>query len=165
MKNLQYYLSLPYTIVLKKDEDGDTVARVQELQGCSAHGSTQQEALSNIAEAMGLWISDALEKHHPVPEPEPEEELPSGKWVQRVPRSLHHKVAEQAKREGVSLNQWVSTVLAETIGERKIPAKVSPLELPNKAKTISMTGHLKNKKDYRPYSPSVNELASPRWSN
>lgn len=68
--NLQEYLALPYTIILKKDEDGDVVARVQELPGCSTHGSTYYEALSNILEVMELWISTALEHNHKVPVPE-----------------------------------------------------------------------------------------------
>lgn len=35
---------------------------------------------------------------------------------QRVPRSLHEKLKIAAAREGVSLNAYVSNVLAETLG-------------------------------------------------
>ena len=48
-----------------------------------------------------------------------EEVLPSGKWVQRVPRSLHKKLVSTAKREGVSLNQLVTSVLAAAVGKRQ----------------------------------------------
>jgi predicted RNase H-like HicB family nuclease len=116
MKDLSYYLGLPYTIVLKRDDEGDFVARITELQGCTAHGSTVQEAVDCLEEQKKAWIEDALEVGDPVPEPTSEESLPSGKWLQRVTRSLHAKVAEQARREGVSLNQFVATVLAETVG-------------------------------------------------
>lgn len=118
MKTLEYYLGLPYTVVLRRDEDGDYVARVDELQGCSAHGATPEEAISNLNEARELWISDCLENGDPVPEPVDLGHLPSGKWLQRVPRSLHRKLARLARNEGVSLNQLVTSILAEAAGFR-----------------------------------------------
>lgn len=124
MKDLSYYLGLPYTIVIKRDDEGDFVARISELQGCTAHGSTVQEAVDCLEEQKKAWIEDALEVGDPIPEPTPEESLPSGKWLQRVTRSLHAKVAEQARREGVSLNQFVATVLAETVGTRSSTASL-----------------------------------------
>jgi antitoxin HicB len=120
MKNLDYYRSLPYGITLRKDEEGDWVARVEELPGCTAHGGTQAEALGKLEEIKTAWIEDAIESGDVFGIPEPKvSELPSGKWLQRVPRSLHKSLTDAAKREGVSLNQFVTTVLAEVIGERK----------------------------------------------
>ena len=37
-----------------------------------AHGDTQEEALRNINDAMGLWIDTAREFGDPVPEPKGE---------------------------------------------------------------------------------------------
>jgi antitoxin HicB len=119
MKNLEYYLELPYTVILRRDEDKDWVARVDELPGCAAHGKTTQEALKNLEEAKQLWIADCLERNDLVPEPPNENALPSGKWVQRVARSLHGKLVALAKREKVSLNQLVTSMLAEAVGARK----------------------------------------------
>jgi len=119
MKDANYYSKLPYTVVLRPDEDGDYVARVDELPGCAAHGKTAQEALENLEEAKQLWIVDCLERGDPIPEPLSEEELPSGKWVQRIPRSLHGRLVALAKREKVSLNQLVTSILAEAVGSRK----------------------------------------------
>jgi antitoxin HicB len=116
MRDIKYYLELPYTVVLRRDEEDDYVARVDELPGCSAHGKTQNDALENLQEAKELWIQDCIESGHPVPEPVVEEALPSGKWVQRVPRSLHKKLSALAKREGVSLNQLVTSMLAQAVG-------------------------------------------------
>jgi antitoxin HicB len=116
MKDLKYYLELPYTIVVRRDEDGDFVARVDELPGCAAHGKSPEEALANLEEAKQLWISESLEAGQNVPEPAAEEALPSGKWVQRVPRSLHRKLTLLARRERVSLNQLVTAVLSEAVG-------------------------------------------------
>ena len=82
-KTLEEYLALPYTIVLRRDtKDEIFVARVEELTGCSAHGNTEPEALSNLRDNMQLWIADCLESGDEVPEPAEEIELPSGKWLQ-----------------------------------------------------------------------------------
>lgn len=87
-KVVAYYLGLPYTRTLRADEDGDVVAKIVELPGCSAHGADEQEALRNLEEAQRLWIEDCVAAGDAVPEPATEGPLPSGKWVQRVPRSL-----------------------------------------------------------------------------
>jgi antitoxin HicB len=130
-KNLDYYRSLPYGITLRKDEEDDWVARVEELPGCTAHGGTQAEALEKLDEVKTAWIEDAIESGDRIPEPKIEEGLPSGKWLQRVPRSLHKGLSEMAQREGVSLNQFVTTVLAEALGARRAaapPIAENPME-------------------------------------
>ena len=95
-RELEDYVALPYTVIIRKDEDGDFVARIEELPGCTAHGKSKTSALANLEAAQRLWITDCLETGDAVPEPETEE-LPSGKWVQRVPRSLHKKLSRLAK--------------------------------------------------------------------
>lgn len=119
MKDLRYYLGLPYTVVLRRDEQGDCVARIEELSGCSTHGKSPKEALENLEEVQRAWIEDCLEQGDPIPEPETEAALPSGKWVQRVPRTLHRELVRLAKQEQVSLNQLVTSILSEAVGARK----------------------------------------------
>ena len=126
MKTLQEYLSLPYTIILRRDKrDEIFVARVEELPGCSAHGDTEQEALSNLRDNMEVWIGDCIESGDAVPKPAEEVELPSGKWLQRVPRSLHLKLIHLAKEESVSLNQLVTSALSEAVGGKEVSAQRS----------------------------------------
>ncbi len=120
VKDITHYLSLPYTILLRRDEDGDVVARIEELPGCLSHGSDEIEALKNLREMQRLWIEDCIETGQPIPEPQRDEPLPSGKWVQRVPRRLHRRLTEMARTEGVSLNQLVTSMLAEQISVRTI---------------------------------------------
>ena len=48
--------------------DGGT-AEVPELPGCMAHGKSQREALSNVRDAVALWIKTAKEFGDPIPEP------------------------------------------------------------------------------------------------
>ncbi len=117
-KKRDYFRTLPYGITLRKDDEGDWVARAAELPGCTAHGSTPAEALKNLDEVMELWLEDALISGTAIPEPRTTERLPSGKWLQRVPRSLHKKLVELAEREDVSLNQLVTSMLSEAVGRR-----------------------------------------------
>jgi predicted RNase H-like HicB family nuclease len=117
-KALNEYIRLPYTVVLRRDEEGDVIARIKEFEGCVADGQDEMEALSNLEHVKAMWITACLNAGTTVPLPEDEEDLPSGKWLQRVPRSLHKKLTETAEREGVSLNQLVTSILAEAVGRR-----------------------------------------------
>jgi predicted HicB family RNase H-like nuclease len=54
---------------------------------------------------MELWIEAKLEGGFPVPAPA-EESRYSGKFVLRLPKSLHARLAMEAEKEGVSLNQY-----------------------------------------------------------
>lgn len=53
---------------------------------------------------MALWLQDARAHGDFVPKPSHKY---SGKMSLRMPASLHQKIAEEAEREGVSINQWV----------------------------------------------------------
>ncbi len=56
-------------IIFWSNEDDAFVAEVPELPGCMAHGPTQDKALSNIRDAMDLWIVTAKEFGDPIPAP------------------------------------------------------------------------------------------------
>ena len=56
-------------IIYWSNEDEAFVAEVPELPGCMAHGDTQEAALKNANEAIGLWIDTAKEFGDPIPEP------------------------------------------------------------------------------------------------
>ena len=106
--NIKDYLNLPYSIVIKKlsDESGEYYyASVQELDGCQSTGDSFEEAYRNIYEAMEGWIETKLENGFEVPKPVDGMNY-SGKFVLRIPKSLHKKLALQAAQEGVSLNQY-----------------------------------------------------------
>ncbi len=113
---LEDYLKLPYPITLRPDEEGDWIAEIEDLEGCVAHGNTQEEALRRLDEAKALWIEEALDHGQPVPKPAETEPLPSGRWVQRTPRRLHKNLARLAKVEGTSLNQLVTAILSDYVG-------------------------------------------------
>lgn len=106
---------------LGHDEGGGYVAEVPDLPGCIADGNSPEEAIANVAEAIEEWISAAKELGRPIPQPSSLDKY-SGKWVQRVPRSLHMKLALEAEREGVSLNTLATSLIAEGLGKKLIAA-------------------------------------------
>jgi antitoxin HicB len=71
-KNLEYYLSLPYTIELKPDEDGYWFAKIPLLKGCITNGESRADALEMLDDAKKLWLETALTLGMPIPEPETE---------------------------------------------------------------------------------------------
>lgn len=52
-----------FRIVLEEGEDGWLVAECPALPGCVSQGRTEAEAVSNIREAIELWLETELEKH------------------------------------------------------------------------------------------------------
>jgi hypothetical protein len=54
-----------------------------------------------------------------IPVPELEEDLPSGKFVVRIPRSLHQKLNKLAKKDDVSLNQLIVMAATEHVARRE----------------------------------------------
>ena len=115
-KTLEYYLKLPYKIVLHPSPEGGYAVEIPDLPGCISQGDTIQEATEMIEDAKRTWITDALEHGEPVPEPSPEEY--SGRILLRTPKSLHRALIEKAKAEGVSLNQYINYQLARTVERR-----------------------------------------------
>ena len=102
------YLELPYHVVIQhlNDESGAYYfATVREFDGCMSHGNSYEEAFANIRMAMEGWIETKLENGFSVPAPIEDSQY-SGKFVLQLPKSLHAKLAMEAEREGVSLNQY-----------------------------------------------------------
>lgn len=61
---------LRYSILIQYDDrDNIYVARVPELRGCSAHGRTPEEAITEIQTALELWLEVAHEEGLTIPEP------------------------------------------------------------------------------------------------
>jgi len=112
-KTVEEYLALPYTIEITPD-DNSYFARIKELPGCMTVGTSKADALAMIEDAMREWLTVAIEDGVEIPSPEPEEpNRYSGKFPLRLPKSLHKKLAENAHRENVSLNQYIVMLLSE----------------------------------------------------
>jgi antitoxin HicB len=106
-----------YRLEMYRDpEDGSWVAEVPDLPGCIAGGDTPEEAVEMVADAIDAWIEAAASSGRLVPAPRQVDEEHSGKFVLRVPRSLHARLARIARQEGVSLNAYCASALAEAAG-------------------------------------------------
>jgi|LGOV01.1.fsa_nt_gb predicted RNase H-like HicB family nuclease len=110
---VEEYMELPYTVELIPDE-GSYLAKIKELDGCMTVGDDPTEALEMLNDAKEEWFYAAIEDGFEIPLPESMREVKqSGKFALRMPKSLHHKLTEGAEAEGVSLNQYIVTLLAE----------------------------------------------------
>ena len=115
MKNLEYYMSLPYSKVVTfyDDESGQYyVSEVLELPGCSSTGDTEAEALESLNEAMEGYLQTKLDYGDPIPEPVTTEGF-NGKFLLRLPKSLHRKLFYESQKEGISLNQYALYKLSQ----------------------------------------------------
>jgi predicted RNase H-like HicB family nuclease len=85
-KNVAYYLTLPYTTVLVRDddEDKDIIARIEELPGCIAHGSDEARAIENLREMQRLWADVFPELASAA--------CPNGEARERQPESIGHRM-------------------------------------------------------------------------
>jgi antitoxin HicB len=110
-KDINYYLDLPYTIVVKKDKDNNDMyhyyARVLEFP-CLGDGDTPQEALECLNIHMKMVIEAYLKDGLPIPEPQTEY---SGNINIRVDPELHARLVEEASVYDMSLNKYTSLIL------------------------------------------------------
>lgn len=106
--NISDYMKLPYNYLIQpvEDESGSYFhASILEFDGCQSTGDTFQEAYEGLREAMEGWLETKLENGLPIPPPLDSDKF-SGKFVVRLPKSLHARLAMEAEKEGVSLNQY-----------------------------------------------------------
>jgi len=103
---------------LSEEEGGGWLITFPDLPGCMSDGESPEEAIANGKDALAAWIQATRDAGRVVPRPG---ELPSGKFVARIPRSLHARLAARARQEGVSMNALVSAFLAESLGRRDHP--------------------------------------------
>ncbi len=125
---LEEYTGLPYHLMLVRDGEDKArpwTASVEELPGCTSHGKTSDEALGGIESAMAKWIAGALEEGREIPEPKSATSH-SGRLLLRMPRTLHADLTRASEREGVSLNQFITDVLAAAVVWRAGPQASPP---------------------------------------
>ncbi|MFN6462737.1 MAG: type II toxin-antitoxin system HicB family antitoxin [Nostoc sp. DedVER02] len=110
-QSLEYYLNLQYPVTLYPEPEGGYVAQIKDLPGCLTQGETLEETVANLNEARELWIETAYEFGDDIPLPTSNHSY-SGKILLRMPKSLHRRLAETSEQEGVSLNQYIVSLLS-----------------------------------------------------
>ena len=122
------YTGLPYHLLVVRDGEDKAkpwTASVEELPGCTSQGKTSEEALGGIQSAMAKWIAVAVDEGREIPEPRSATSH-SGRLLLRMPRTLHADLTRASEREGVSLNQFITDVLAAAVVWRAGPQASRP---------------------------------------
>ena len=118
-------LRRPYARTLIPEEDGRFTAGIMEFPGCVAFGDDASSALEALEGVAVDWLEAALEQGQDIPAPAADAEY-SGRLVLRLSKSLHRRAAACARQEGVSLNSFITTSLAETVGMKAARTTVTP---------------------------------------
>jgi antitoxin HicB len=118
--NLNYYLNLAYPFTVRPDlDDGGFIVEFPDLRYCVGTGDTIEEAINDSMIAKSEWIKAAFENRISMPEPTSSADY-NGRISLRIPRSLHRKIVETAKQEGVSANQFLSHLISVGMGKKSI---------------------------------------------
>lgn len=112
MRHLDDYLSLGYVYEVVPAEEGGFVVRYPDLPGCFARVEEDEDIRQVARDVLTEWLTLAIEDGDDIPVPQPVREY-SGRFVLRVPRSMHASLAVAADREGVSTNTYIVSLLAE----------------------------------------------------
>ena len=113
MKKIDEYLNMPYRMEIVPDTaEGGYIASFPELCGCITCGETVEKAVANAIDAKKEWLAAAIEDGIDIPTPETSENY-SGQFKLRLPKSLHKQLAEDARRDGISMNQYCVYLLAQ----------------------------------------------------
>lgn len=99
---------------IPEDEGGGYMVTIPDLPGCIADGETVEEAIAEARDAFEAWTTAEREDAGTLPAPK----TYSGQFVQRIPKTLHMRLARRAESEGVSLNHLAATLLAEGLAGR-----------------------------------------------
>jgi antitoxin HicB len=111
-------LKYPFEIRhLSEEEGGGYLISFPDLPGCISDGETIEAAIKNGIDAVNSWIATSREFHDQIPKAGSSQA--SGRFVQRLPKSLHARLAERAKQEGISMNALVTSIIAESMGKRE----------------------------------------------
>jgi antitoxin HicB len=103
---------------LSPDEGGGFLISYPDFSDCISDGETIEEAILNGKDALKATIAALKTKDFPIPAPN-SGGIASGKFIARVPKTVHAQLTTRAKAEGVSLNSLVLTFLAEGLGRRE----------------------------------------------
>lgn len=112
---------------LSEADGGGWLASIPELPGCLADGETPDAAYAELKDVLEFWLQVAKEQGKDVSDPAIYEEIYySGKTVLRMPKNLHRILSKQAELEGVSLNQYMVSLLSYNAGKYEHSASKEP---------------------------------------
>lgn len=102
---------------LADEEGGGYLVSFPDFAECISDGETVEEAIANGREALAATIAALRASKLPVPKPN-SGGVASGRFVTRVPRTVHAQLATRARAEGVSLNALVLSFVSQGLGQK-----------------------------------------------
>jgi len=115
---VQAALALPYPLRVWREPEGYYACEAPDVEGCLGTGDDPAAAIADWRDAFAAWAEAVIAAGQPLPAPSepPSADRYAGRVLVRMPRSLHRQLAEQAEREGTSLNQLAVTYVARALG-------------------------------------------------
>ena len=116
MKTVEYYMSLPYRMEIIPDvKEGGYTAWYPDLPGCLTCSETVEGIVANALDAKRVWMEATIENGMEIPDPSEEADISeySGQFKLRMPKSLHRSLSMNAKKEGISMNQYCIYLLSK----------------------------------------------------
>lgn len=121
MKTLDYYLNLPYKILvepIKEEEGGGYLARIPQFgMSITGDGETEEEAINMLKEYKKIAFNRFLNEGKRIPEPKDELSFDhfSGRILLRLPKELHQIIAKKSQANNVSQNQYLNYIIASGV--------------------------------------------------
>ena len=109
---------MEYSVKIFPDPDGegDYIAEIEELKGCTAFGETPEEALKEIETAMELWIETAKKHGKPIPKPKSKKRNePKKRFNVMFPESLLQDVDEYRGKYGMKRSELLAVAAEQFI--------------------------------------------------
>ena len=100
---------------LSTEEGGGYLISFPDFAECISDGESVDKAIENGRDALKATVAALKAKKMSVPAPN-SGGVASGKFVARVPKTVHAQLATRARAEGVSLNALVLTFIAQGLG-------------------------------------------------
>jgi predicted HicB family RNase H-like nuclease len=94
------------------EEDGEYVGLCVEFPSLSWLAATPEEALGGIRAIVAEVVTDLQSSGESVPEPLATKQF-SGRFMVRIPPTLHRQLAIEAAEAGISLNRLASARLSQ----------------------------------------------------
>ena len=114
IKDLDYYLNLPWQFEFTKHPDGKYSARVIGLS-CYSGGNTLEEATKEIQEALEFYLESCIEDNMPILEPQLLANA-NGRISIRTSKAMHLKLLKLASEENVSVSHLVNDAIIKQYG-------------------------------------------------
>lgn len=120
---MRYPFSVSFT---KEGLDSYWVAKSACLKGCIGVGDTTEAAIAELEENETAWLETAAKVGLEIPEvPVEEESTYSGKLSLRISKSVHERAALEAKKEGISLNQFINDAIVSYTSQAQASMYIS----------------------------------------